>query len=294
MVEATKRRRRAEPKKAQNKFVQMEELDESINLLVYGDSGIGKTVFAGSAPKVGILSVEKGTISAKIQGSDAMVWPMHKWSDLEEGYDYLFENPDHGFDWIVIDSLTKMQRLALRGILDHAVDENGSRDLDIPAIQDHFKWQNMLMRFVTAFCDLPVNVLFLAGSMQADDEEGEPFLTPAIQGKGYQMSQLVAAEMTSYGYMKKVRVAKRDAKGNIVLDKNGKKVPHLVRRTYWEDNGRIRAKSRFPALVPYTDDLTLAELTDLMKKPLAVQTPKTPAATSASSAARRTSRRSTT
>lgn len=290
MVEARRSsRRRAAPPKVANKFVAMEELDESINVLLYGDSGVGKTVFAGSAPNVGIISVEKGTISAKIQGSDAKVWPVLKWADLEDAYNFLYDNPEHGFDWIVVDSLTKMQQLALRGILDNAVDENGSRDLDIPAIQDHQKWQNMFKRFVTAFCDLPVNVLFLALSLKADDEEGEPFLTPDIAGKGYQISQYVAGEMSAYGYMKKVRVPKRDAKGNIVLDGNGKKIPTLIRRTYWDDTGVIRAKSRFPALLPYTDDLTLAELTDLMKKPIQAQ--KTIAA---SSAARRTSRRSTT
>lgn len=285
-------RRRAEPKKIVSKFVQMQELAETKNILIYGDSGVGKTVLAGSAEKVGIISVEKGTISAKMHGSTATVWPIKKWEDLEEAYNYLHDNPDHGFDWIIVDSLTEMQQKALRAILDNAVGENASRDLDIPALQDYQKWQNMFKRFVIAFCDLPVNVMFTALSLQATDEEGEPFLTPDIAGKGYQISQYICGQMSAYGYMKLVRGAKKDAKGQPILKANGKPEVELRRRIIWEDNGVVRAKSRYPALKPYTDDPTLGELAELMDRPLPVPTAKAAAA----GAARRTAtrRRSTT
>ena len=63
---------------------ELSDFNESINLLVYGDSGVGKTVLCGGAPSALFLSTETGTISAKRQGSKAKVWRMVNWKTLEE------------------------------------------------------------------------------------------------------------------------------------------------------------------------------------------------------------------
>lgn len=265
---------RPKPPEIKDRFIDLQDTSDVHNLLVYGDSGCGKTVFAGSADKVAFISIESGTVSAKLHGSTAKVWPVKKWDDLTDAYNYLekeLEDNPGRFDWIVVDSLTRMQQLALRAILDDVVAENGSRDLDIPAIQDHQKWQNMFKRFVLAFCDLPVNTVFTALSLQAEDEEGEPFLTPDILGKGYQISQYVCSLMSAYGYMKVQRVPKLDAEGKAIT-KDGKKVSKIARRIIWQDNGLIRAKSRYPALTPYTQDKTLAEVAQLIEQPAVKKT----------------------
>jgi len=241
----------------------LREFDESINLMIYGPSGVGKTVFGGSADKVLFVAVEKGTVSAKRQNSNAKVWPVHKWNDLEAAYNWLTENPDE-FDWVVLDSITEMQQLAIRDILRKAHEENASRDLDIPAIQDHQKWQNIYKRFVASFIDLPVNVLFTALVRTATDEDKEEFLTPDIQGKNYQLSQYTCGQMSAYGYMSSIKVALKDAEGKVVLDSRGKKIPHIVRRITWRDTGVIRGKDRYNVLEPYTEDLTLAEVHQLI------------------------------
>lgn len=244
-------------------IIKLEDTDESINLLVYGPSGVGKTVFGGSANRVLFLAVESGTVSAKRQGSKADVWPITTWEDLEAAYSWLYdhEDPDdpddhHGYDWVVIDSLTQMQQIALRAILDAAVSENGNRDLDIPAIQDHQKWQNMFKRFVLGFCDLEVNVLFTALVRNEEDEEGEQFVTPDIQGKGYQMSQAICGMMSAYGFMQIKRKKVKGADGESKIKR--------VRRITWQDTGVIRGKDRYDVLAPFTEDKTLQEVTDLI------------------------------
>lgn len=244
-------------------IIELNEFDESINLLVYGPSGVGKTVFGGSAQRVLFVAVEKGTVSAKRLGSKAKVWPVHEWNDLEAAYNWLADNPDE-FDWVVLDSITEMQQLAIRDILKKANIENSSRDLDIPAIQDHQKWQNIYKRFISYFVDLPINVLFLALVRTAQDEDKEEFLTPDIQGKNYQLSQYTCGQMSAYGYMSSRKVALKDDEGNIVLDSAGKKIPHIIRRITWMDTGVIRGKDRYNVLEPYTEDLTLAEVYDLI------------------------------
>lgn len=242
-------------------IVSIDETGESVNLLVYGPSGVGKTVFGGSADRALFLSVEHGTVSAKRQGSNAKVWPVTTWSDLESAYSWLYDaveecentGEEFPFDWVVLDSITQMQQVMLRHILDKAVKDNGSRDPDIPAIQDHQKWQNMFKRFVAAFCDLGVNVLFTALVRNEEDEEGEQFVTPDIQGKGYQMSQSVAGMMTSYGFMQVKRIKDPET---------GK--AKRVRRITWQDTGVIRGKDRLDVLSPYTQNKSLQDITDMI------------------------------
>lgn len=181
-------------------IVDLEDFTESVNILVYGDSGVGKTVLGGTAPRCLIIRAEDGAISAYRQGSEAKVWPVTEWSDFEAAYAWCEENTDE-FDWIVIDSLTKVQELALRSILKRAVADNPSRDPDIPAIQDHQKWQNMLKRYVVMFNDLPQNVMWTALAMHKEDQEGQDIVLPLILGKNYDISASICAEMNVVGYL---------------------------------------------------------------------------------------------
>lgn len=185
----------------------LEAYDEPINILCYGDSGVGKTVFAGTAPNSLFISTESGTISAKRQGSASEIWRCPTWDDLAEAYEYL-RNEDHPYEWVLLDSVTEMQTHALSKILLTASTENENRDPDIPAIQDHQKWQNIFKRFVRAFNDLPVNVLYTALTLRSDDEEGDPIVLPLITGKGYQMAQWMCASVHLVGHYSMQEVKK--------------------------------------------------------------------------------------
>jgi AAA domain len=183
-------------------IIPVSDYDESINMLVYGHSGVGKTVFAGSGSDTLLIGVESGLISAKRQGSTAKAWPVKSWDDVERAYEYLRDTPNHGFRWVGIDSITDMQEKLLRWILDKAVAESRqTRDMDIPAIQDHQKWQNMLKRFVNYFNDLPVNVLWTALEMKRESEEGEDIVLPLLLGKDYEISQIICGKMHVIGHM---------------------------------------------------------------------------------------------
>lgn len=240
-------------------IISLEDEDDHVNLLVYGKSGAGKTVFAGSAANVLFIAPEDdGTLSAKRAGSKAKKWPVKHWRDLQTAYEWLYDNPDHGFDWIVIDSATEMQQMLLRYILENAVAENSQRDPDIPAIQDHQKWQNMFKRFVKAFNALPVNVLWTALVRNETNEEGEEFLIPDIQGKGYQLAQSFASYMTSYGYLS---VITKNVKVRPKKDGDEPEIKKIkVRRITWEDTGPVTGKDRTRRLAPHTDGKTLEQI----------------------------------
>ena len=187
--------------KKEHAIISLEDFTESINMLLYGDSGVGKTVLAGSCPNALFLSFEPGTISAKRQGSTAKLWPIKSWSDLVDARDWLLDNPG-AHDWVILDSITQMQKLCMRTILDAAVADNRSRDPDIPALQDWQKYYNMFDRFIAAFNDLPVNILYIATTMRHEDEEGEDLVLPDIQGKGYHIAQSICASVAIVAYLK--------------------------------------------------------------------------------------------
>ncbi|XBA13393.1 ASCE ATPase [Gordonia phage Xenia2] len=245
-------------------IVDLQDFDDSINLGIYGPSGVGKTVLAGSDDNVLFIAVEKGTVSAKRQGSKAKVWPIRQWNDLEKAYKWLSENPD-AFQWVVLDSVTEMQQMALREILAKVHKENSSRDLDIPAIQDHQKWQNIYKRFINYFVELPIDTVFLFLARTAQDEDKNEFLTPDIQGKNYQLSQYTCGQMSAYGYMSNRKVAMKNEDGEVMLDTGGKRIPVIHRRITWMDTGVIRGKDRYNVLEPYTEDLTLKEIRQLIE-----------------------------
>lgn len=225
---------------APSQLISLDEFDESINMLIYADSGVGKTVLAGTMPRGLIIACEPGTISAKRQGSKVKVWKVETWNDVELAYQFLEDNPEM-FDWVSIDSLTAMQELMLRWILNRANEKNSERDLDIPAIQDHQKWQNMLKRWVNDFNDLPVNVLWTALSMRQENEDGEDLVLPLLLGKGYQISASICGKMHAVGYMKVASVK----------DKTTQEVKQ-VRKILFKNVTPFFAKDRYNCLADKT------------------------------------------
>lgn len=190
-----------EPERPVITIEDLQDFNESINLLVYGDSGVGKTPLVGTAPDAVFLSTEKGTISAKRFGSKAKLMRATTWERVEAAIDVLEADPDK-FDWVIVDSTTKMQQLLLRHLLKTNVEEGRKMaDLDVPQIQDHQKWQNMFKRFVDRLIDLDVNVIFVATAMHKEDAEGDDLVLPDVQGKDYAIAQYVCAQMDGVYYL---------------------------------------------------------------------------------------------
>jgi hypothetical protein len=194
------------------KFEDLADFDESVNLLIVGDSGAGKTVLAGGAPNLLFLSTENGTISAKRQGSKAKLARLKNWLEVEAVLDQLDEELEAGtckFKWLCLDSLPKMQTMLRQHLLDIGVLEGRKgADEDSLQLQDYNKWYNMFLRFVNRLVDMPINVIFTSTSMriETEDDNGDPqdIVLPAIEGKakeGYAIAQKVCAAMSSVWFL---------------------------------------------------------------------------------------------
>ncbi len=166
---------------------------KSKNIIIYGPSGHGKTVLAGGAPNATFLSTETGVVAAQRAGHSAGLIYAPTWEHVVAGISLADEKlgPE---DWLVVDSATKMQQLLIRWILKVNNQKNAARDLDIPAVKDHQKWQNSFSRFIAHIIDAEYNSILVATSMMKVDEEGEDMVLPNIVGKDYTMAMNFCAE----------------------------------------------------------------------------------------------------
>lgn len=159
----------------------MSSFDESKNIIIYGPSGVGKTVLASGAPRATFLTTEKGLSSAQGAGSKAKIMRAFDWEHVLAGMrkaDEVLRKDD----WLIVDSGTKMQTLYMRWILRMQNAANSSRSLDIPAIQDHQQYQNGFKRFVDHIIDASYNSIFIFGEMDVPGEDDEMEKVPHIEG----------------------------------------------------------------------------------------------------------------
>jgi hypothetical protein len=215
-----------------------------INILIHGPSGHGKTLLAGGAADgtrpVTFLSTEtEGVASARAVGSQAKLWRCPSWEHAVAGV----KKAEQEFtieDWLVVDSGTKMQEMYMRWILERENQINPQRDLDIPAIQNHQKYQNGFKRWTDRLIDGRFNTIFITTSMTADDAEGEERIIPHLLGKKGEISDYVSSQFSVALYYSVARES-REMRGNI------------LRRALAQPYPPWYAKDRFMALGKYWD-----------------------------------------
>lgn len=238
-------------------IIGLQDEDEYVNLLVYGDSGVGKTVFGGSDDGVLFIAPEdNGTLSAKRFGSTAKKWKIESWDDIGAAYSWLADQDPIPFNWVVLDSLTEMQAMCMRKVLDEGIKMNPARDPDLPLIGDWVPYYNKFERMVKLFNALPVNILYTALQQDEEDEDGEKVVLPMMQGKGTQYAKKVASWMTSFGNM---RVRRRP------VEKDGEKQIVEYRQIQWAGSKSVMAKDRTRCLEPKTVNLSLKEVRELLE-----------------------------
>ena len=241
-------------------ILDLQEEDEYIHLLVYGNSGIGKTVFGGSDEDVLFIAPEdNGTLSAKRMGSKAKKWKIKSWPDIVKAYEWLKSLDDIPFNWVVLDSLTEMQQMCMRHILEEGVRMNPARDPDVPQLQDWIPYFEKVRKMVKLFNSLPVNILFTALEQDEENEDGDKVVLPMMQGKGTQYAKQVASWMDSFGRMS---IGRRKAGEN----EDGTIRWEEVRIIQWRGSKTVMAKDRTRCLEPRTVNLSLKEIRELLEE----------------------------
>lgn len=181
----------------------VKEQEPFFNILIYGESGVGKTRLAGSSDavpgmrKVLFIDVEGGTLTLRSCYPDVDVVRVKTWLEMQALYNDLNAG-EHGFNTIVIDSLTEIQKMSMDKIMRRLVEENEERDADVPGIREWNINLEQTRKFVRMFRDLPVNTIFT--SLVKTDKNirtGSLRRKPYLSGK---VSDEVAGFLDIVGY----------------------------------------------------------------------------------------------
>lgn len=224
---------------------------EYINVLIYGDSGVGKTVLSGSASVVPelspvvVLDIEGGTRSLEKRYPNAKKIRITSFSQLEKVYVDL-RDKNHGFKTVVIDSLTEARAFGMYEIMKRALQNDPDRDPDLPGIGEWGKSAEQTKRLIRAFRDLPMNTIFVCLATTDQDKKGRRLTKPSLPGK---MGAEVAAflDVVLYMYRKE--------------DPDTEEVKRYLLSSFTDE---FVAKDRTDRLPPVIEEPTMQTLFDLI------------------------------
>jgi phage nucleotide-binding protein len=225
--------------------VGVQEEIPNLNLLVYGDPGVGKTVLAGSAAAVEamcpviFIDAEGGTLSLRNKYPDVKKVRVKHFADLSVAYNALRENPGL-YRTVVLDSITEIQKYGMYEIMAKTVKEDPERDPDLPGIGEWGKNTEQMRKVIRAFRDLPMNTIFTALARTEKDKKGKVTTQPSLSAK---LANEAAGFLDIVVYMYRK-----------VEDEQ------IVRRILTMATDEITAKDRTDRLPPYLDNPTMQEL----------------------------------
>lgn len=183
----------------------IQEKSQFLNILIYGDSGVGKTVLAGSADQVPsmrpvlVVDMEAGTESLRYTYPEVDIVRPTNWAQMNEVYEALWSG-NHGYKTVVLDSLTEIQKFNMYSILQRLVREvDPERDPDVPGMYEWGKNTEQIRKFVRAFRDLEIHTIFTAlMKTDKDPRSGTLIKKPSLSGK---LADEVAAFLDIVGHM---------------------------------------------------------------------------------------------
>ncbi len=164
-----------------------QDVDSKFTCLIYGASGAGKTTLAASAAEVPdmkpvlFLDVEDGLLSIKDKYEVFRVrtTDMNKIRKVYEELHKAARTGNLEYNTIVIDNMTELQQHGLTRMLD---DTDEWDDPEIPEWKTYNKSTEQVRRFIRAWRDLGVNVIFTAHETTEENERtkkerARPYLT---------------------------------------------------------------------------------------------------------------------
>jgi len=180
---------------------------EQVKMLVYGESGVGKTVFASTWPNPVFLDIDKGMASVN---KEVFRIQIDTWDDLIEASDFL-ANEKHPFKTVVLDSLNELQYLSMRNVVTSFPSIRRSYD-SLPAISDYGKMLDDFDKIVRFMKSFSTNVVFIAqvAERKFDTDPVQPQFT------GKSTARNISRMMDIVGYLDK-RDSSEGAKTRLMI-----------------------------------------------------------------------------
>jgi hypothetical protein len=250
----------------------VQERSAFLNMLIYGDSGVGKTTLAGSADAlpsmrpVLFIDIEGGTESLRRTYPDVEEVRVTTWKEMQEVYSVLYDGK-HEYRTVVLDSLTEIQKFSMYQIMFDLVQRKEEADPDIPSVREWGKNIEQVRRFVRGFRDLQMHTIFTAlVKSDKDAKTGIVTMKPYLSGK---LADEIAGflDIVVYYYVKALPLAESGESENRRL--------LLTQKTEQQI-----AKDRSGLLPLVVEEPTMTKLFELMnprpgQTPLVAPEPKT-------------------
>lgn len=224
-----------------------------LNLMVYGDSGAGKTLLAGTSAFVEELTpvlfvdVEGGTLTLSHfdDTADIDVVRVENWKQMQKVYDELYLGK-HPYKTVVIDSLTEMQKMAMSSVLGAGEKKSIEAVGNLPEFKEWHINTEQMRRLVRAFRDLPINTIFTCLAMDQQDPRRESVFIkkPALTKK-------LANEIPAFFDILFYLYVKESKSGNLRLMQTDK-------------SDRVVAKCRIQGVPLFIENPTMESLYDML------------------------------
>src|SRR6516164_7536427 len=144
------------------------EIVVGINIFLYGEPGVGKTYFLGTADiderlrPILIFDVEGGMMTLRDKPGIDII-KVRSISEVEDKYNMLYHSIKDGkLPWksMGIDSLTELADLDMRKVMKDAYNRNPERvDIDVPSPREWGIVRNHIRLITRAFKDLPCHFI---------------------------------------------------------------------------------------------------------------------------------------
>ena len=225
--------------------------DFSINMLIYGVPGVGKTYLAGSAGMVPEMSpvlyidIEGGglTIKKSFPDADIEFLRLDNPDKLKDVYEYL-KTKEHGFKTVVIDSFSELHDMSIATITQEAAKANSSQDSEVPSPREYGKARTRSRSRIRGFRDMDINVIMTTHVQNDRDSiDGTMFFKPALAGK-------LAEEIPGFVDIVLYMYTKKQDKKALALD----------RKALTQPDGKHYAKDRTGKLPTIIEDMTMSSI----------------------------------
>uniref|UniRef100_A0A6M3XNX0 Putative ATPase domain containing protein n=1 Tax=viral metagenome TaxID=1070528 RepID=A0A6M3XNX0_9ZZZZ len=196
----------------------------SLNILIHGPSGAGKTYLAkttGDLEHTLVLAAEPGLLT--LRDVDIPVIEVTSLGVMQSVYRWL-RGGDHAFRWVILDSISEIAEQVL--VEEKKTQKDGRKA--------YGELADRLTALIRAFRDLPVHVVMISKQARTQDDVGRMLYAPSFPGQ--KLSQGVA-------YMFDEVLALRAQEG---VDADGKAVVNRYLQT--AHDGTSEAKDRSGAL----------------------------------------------
>lgn len=144
-----------------------------VKMLVYGQSGAGKTTLIPTLPTPIVLSAEGGLLS--IADADIPYIEIGKLDDLKDAYKWVIESEEaKQFQSVALDSISEVAEVVLAYELKHNKDGRAA----------YGEMNTTMNELIRSFRDIPgKHVYFSAKLEKSQDEMGKMLYNPSMPGK---------------------------------------------------------------------------------------------------------------